>query len=360
MQRNTVIVPGVILAGLALLPSGGCYYMQAVGGQLELMRKREPIAEVLEDPALPGGLRDKLELVLDARRFATRELELPDNGSYRSYADLERDFVVWNVFATPEFAFEPRTWCFPVVGCVAYRGYFSEPGARKLAERLEGDGFDVYVGGVPAYSTLGRFDDPVLNTMIRWPDVNLVGTLFHELAHQRLFIRDDTGFNESFASAVAEIGLERWARRYPDTIDLAEYRRRESLRAGMTELAAAARRDLEALYASAEDAATKRRLKQVRLDRLAADARDFADSRGYPGSGWLTPPLNNARLLSVMLYRDHVPAFVRLFEDCDERFACFYAEAERIAAMAPVDRSAALDALAAASRPPPSAPTSVD
>lgn len=360
MPRCVILIPGVVLTGLALLQFGGCYYMQAVGGQLELMRKREPIVAVLEDPTLPAGLRAKLELVLEARRFATRELELPDNDSYRSYADLERDFVVWNVFATPEFAFEAKTWCFPVVGCVAYRGYFAEASARGLAERLRAEGFDVYVGGVPAYSTLGRFEDPVLNTMIRWPDVNLVGTLFHELAHQRVFIRNDTGFNESFASAVAEIGLERWSRQYPDTIDLGEYRRRESLRAGMMALAAEARRDLEILYASAVDPVIQRRRKQARLDRLAAEARDLANSRGFAESGWLTPPLNNARLLSVMLYRDYVPAFLQLFENCGERFVCFYAQAEKIGDMEPDARAAALDELASTSRPPPSAPSSMD
>ena len=358
MFRRLVPTLVTLLIGVALLQSAGCYYMQAVGGQLELMRKREPIAELLADQTLSPELRRKLELVLDARRFATRELGLPDNDSYRSYADLERDFVVWNVFAAPEFAFDAKTWCFPIVGCVAYRGYFSEEAARALADRLREEGFDVYVGGVPAYSTLGRFDDPVLNTMLRWPDVNLVGTLFHELAHQRLFIRNDTAFNESFASAVAEIGLERWARAHPETIDLAEHRRRERLRQDMTALAATARADLESIYASDADDASRRSLKQSRLERLSADARRLATSRGFPDAGWLRPPLNNARLLSVILYSDHLPAFLQLFENCREAFDCFYAEAERIGAMDADARAAALEALA--SRPPPTAPSAAD
>ncbi|MDX1481639.1 MAG: aminopeptidase, partial [Woeseiaceae bacterium] len=204
----------------------------------------------------------------------------------------------------------------------------------------------------------GRFDDPVLNTMLRWPDVNLVGTLFHELAHQRLFIRDDTAFNESFASAVAEIGLERWARAHPETIDLGEHRRRERLRQDMMALAAAARADLEAIYTAEVDDAARRELKQGRLQRLSTDAEVLSRSRGFPDAGWFKPPLNNARLLSVILYSDHLPAFLQLFENCREQFDCFYAEAERIGDMDADARAAALEALA--SRPPPTAPSAAD
>ena len=167
MWKRSLIALLALSALIAALQLGGCYYMQAVNGQLELLRKREPITEVLADDALPEDVRQKLDLVLEARQFSVDELQLPDNGSYRSYADLNRDFVVWNVFAAPEFSLTPKTWCFPVVGCVAYRGYFAEASARGLADQLAGEGYDVHVGGVPAYSTLGRFDDPVLNTMLR-------------------------------------------------------------------------------------------------------------------------------------------------------------------------------------------------
>ena len=252
-KRATTILFLVSAALTATMLLGGCYYMQAVNGQLELMRKREPIPEVLANSTLPDDVRDKLELVMEARQFSVEALGLPDNGSYRSYADLERDFVVWNVFAAPEFSLEPETWCFPVVGCVAYRGYFSEDDARRLAEKLAASGYDVYVGGVPAYSTLGRFDDPVLNTMMRWSDVDLISTVFHELAHQRLFVKGDTAFNESFATAVAEAGLERWLAERDETDTLKRYYQRDQFRRELRVLADAAREDLAALYASGVD-----------------------------------------------------------------------------------------------------------
>ena len=195
------------MAGLCCLLSA-CYYVQATRGQIEVLSKREPIDEVLASPETDDELGRRLRLVQEAREFSIDELGLPDNDSYRSYSDLERDFVVWNVFAAPEFSLQAREWCYPIVGCVSYRGYFSETAAREEADRLARKGFDVAVGGVPAYSTLGNFADPVLSTMMRWDDVRLVSTLFHELAHQVLYIKDDTAFNESFATAVEEIGIE--------------------------------------------------------------------------------------------------------------------------------------------------------
>jgi predicted aminopeptidase len=185
-------------------------HMQAIRGQIEVMHARQPIPEVIADEESPDELRKRLATVQEARDFAVEELLLADNKSYRSYADLGRDYVVWNVFAAPEFSLEPKTWCYPVAGCVAYRGYFAEEAARKKAQTLSDDGFDVAVGGVSAYSTLGRFSDPVLNTMMRWPDTQLIATIFHELAHQKLYVKGDTEFNESFATAVADIGIKRW------------------------------------------------------------------------------------------------------------------------------------------------------
>ena len=205
-RRRSAIVRLFIGASAVVLlfQSGGCYYMQAISGHSDLMSRRQPVDEVIADEAVPEEIRVKLALVQEARDFAVTELLLPDNDSYRSYADLERDYVVWNVFAAPEFSLEPVTWCFPVAGCVAYRGYFDEEDARAKAEQMREDGFDVATGGIPAYSTLGRFDDPVLNTMMRWRDTDLVATIFHELAHQVLYVKDDTAFNESFATAVEE------------------------------------------------------------------------------------------------------------------------------------------------------------
>ena len=194
----------------AVLPLSGCYLLQAAGGQMEISAKREPIAEVIADAATPPQLRARLEYVANARDFASRELGLPDNESYRSYADLDRPYVVWNVFAAPEFSVEPRRWCFPIAGCVVYRGYFSEEAAQHYASRLRRRGDDAAVGGVAAYSTLGHFKDPVLSTMLGWSDAQLAATLFHELAHQVVYVPGDSEFNESFATVVEEAGLERW------------------------------------------------------------------------------------------------------------------------------------------------------
>ena len=244
---NPIIVVALqrlTIAALSLTLSG-CYYMQAARGQMEINRKREPIAEVLSAESTPEQLASQLQVVLQARQFSIDELGLPDNDSYRSYADLERDYVVWNIVAVPEFSLQPKTWCYPVVGCVSYRGYFSRDKAADLAKRLRGDGFDVAFGGVAAYSTLGRFDDPILNTMTHWGDDDLVAVMFHELAHQVLYIKDDTEFNESFATAVEEIGMERWlaSRQQSDKLDAWQARR--ALRAEFTQLVGLLRSELD-------------------------------------------------------------------------------------------------------------------
>ena len=343
-RRLAYLAIAVLATGVAV-QLGGCYYMQAVGGQLDLLKRREPITDVLADPALSAEARRKLELVVEARQFASDELGLPDNKSYQSYADLERDYVVWNVFAAGEFELTPVTWCFPVVGCVAYRGYFAEEAAKKYASRLEDKGYDVRVSGVPAYSTLGRFDDPVLNTMLGWSDAGLISTLFHELAHQRLFIKNDTTFNESFATAVEEAGLERWLERRPDSIDLERHRAGRQYRAEQTALAEAAKRDLAAIYASGLDVDAMRAAKAERLQALTDAARALARDRGFAPGGWLSPPLNNASLLPVSLYRGRLDAFRALLAECGQNLECFYTRCEELGQLEPDERHAALDAL---------------
>ena len=337
------------LAVITTLPIAGCYYLQAVNGQLEVMRKREPIPEVLTDPSVPEATRERLSMVLEARRFAVDELLLPDNGSYRSYADIERDYVVWNVFAAAEFSLQAKTWCYPIVGCVAYRGYFSEDAAGRHAEKLRRQGYDVYVGGVPAYSTLGRFDDPLLNTMMRWSDADLVATLFHELAHQRLFVQGDTGFNEAFATAVAETGLERWLLAQGQERELAAYRRRDQLRHVLMAMAEETKSDLNALYAENIDSATMRSRKRTLLDDLATRSAEAARRLGFENAGWLRPPINNARLVSVALYRGHLGAFRALLEQCNDDMACFYAAAEDIARLSDEDRRERLESMSTVS-----------
>lgn len=304
-----------------------CYYTQAARGQLEVMRKREPIADVVADPDTSTELADRLRLVEEARSFSIVELGLPDNDSYRSYADIERDFVVWNVFAAPEFSLEAKQWCFPVAGCVSYRGYFSEQAAHREATRLEGKGFDVSVGGIAAYSTLGKFDDPVLNTMMYWEDVDLVATIFHELAHQLLYVKGDSGFNESFATAVEEFGIERWLASRGLDAEMAKYLDSRELRQRLMQLVEVTRFDLTEVYAAPLDASTMRSRKKVRLNLLTAEvAREFeASGRRLPA--WVGEGLNNARLASMALYQGRLQEFRELLAECDDDIRCFYVAA---------------------------------
>jgi predicted aminopeptidase len=338
---RTVAVLGLCV----LLPA--CYYVQATRGQIEVLSKREPIDEVLASPDTTEELSRRLRVVQEARQFSIDELGLPDNKSYRSYSDLERDFVVWNVFAAPEFSLDAREWCYPIVGCVSYRGYFSEEAANKEADKLRQKGFDVAVGGVPAYSTLGNFNDPVLNTMMRWDDVKLVSTLFHELAHQVLYIKDDTAFNESFATAVEEIGIEQWLVEKGRQGDMARYRSQKDMHRSLVRLVDAAKNDLAEYYAREIDTDTMRELKTARLEQLASDVRAELRAAGRNESHWLTGTLNNARLLPMLLYDGQVPAFLALYADCGSELGCLYEEAAKIAQLDRAARQASLDALAA-------------
>lgn len=320
----------VVVVGL-IASLSGCYYMQAVRGQLEVMNRREPIEELIGASDTPAGLAERLELVRDARQFSIVELKLPDNDSYRSYADLERDYVVWNVVAAPEFSLEPVHWCFPVAGCVNYRGYFSEAAADAKAAKLKAAGNDVAVGGVAAYSTLGKFSDPVLNTMMHWEDVDLVATLFHELAHQKLYVKDDTEFNESFATAVEEFGIERWLTSREIEGELDAYRERRELRQRLMQLIIEAREPLEKIYSSGIDVEDMRSQKQQRFAKLTADLNLEIETSGREAPDWLGEGLNNARLASVSLYQNRLPEFRALLAECDDDIECFYAAATDLA-----------------------------
>jgi predicted aminopeptidase len=313
--------------------------MQAIRGQMDLMSRRRPVAEVISDEEAPDELKAKLEMLREARRFSIDELLLPDNDSYRSYADLERDYVVWNVFAAPEFSLEPRRWCFPVAGCVAYRGYFAQEAANKQAQKLKDKGYDVVVGGVPAYSTLGRFADPLLNTMMRWSDVDLVATLFHELAHQQLYIKDDTEFNESFATVVADIGIERWLGQRGEQDQLRDRENQRLERRAAMMLIETAKAALQRLYASNLDEVAMRTRKTEILEKLQADLASGSDN-AFSGI------MNNARLASLGLYEGRVDAFRAIFRRCKKQLPCFYEQTAGLADVSMDERNARLDALA--------------
>lgn len=326
------------------------FYAQSVAGQLEVLAKRRPIEAAAEDPGEPAQRRAQLRRLQQMREFAVNSLGLPDNGSYRSYADLQRRFVIYNVFATPELSFAPVRSCFLVVGCLDYRGYFSERMARRHAADLKAGGMDVYVGGVAAYSTLGWFDDPVLNTMLDWDEARLAKFLFHELAHQRLYVMGDTAFNEAFAETVAEVGLERWlaARVAPDEAN--RLRKEEAREKQFVRLVLEARGELESLYDSTAEEATKRAGKHAALDRFRTRytelRRRWNGDRSY--DSWAYGDLNNAKFNAVATYQDAVPAFRALLALSGGDLSRFYERAARLGQLPVPQRSACLSQLPAA------------
>lgn len=325
----------VLLAALALATLSGCgtlYLAQAAGGQYHVLQARRPIDKVVIDPTTPQDLRTRLTDVRAARDFAVTELHLPDNRSYRTYADIKRPFVVWNVVATPEFSVEPKHWCFPIAGCVAYRGYFKEKSARAFAAKLAKRDFDVTVGGVPAYSTLGKFADPVLSSMMRYGDSELVGTIFHELAHQLLYVKDDSEFNEAFATTVEDVGLELWltARGHPDLIR--EFLEEHAHERAFIDLFARARKQLAEVYASRVPPAQMREKKAAVFAQLTEQVRELQRQQGNRYyEPWLKEGLNNAHLASVATYYQCVPGFQRLLAEQGGDLVRFYAAARELA-----------------------------
>jgi len=343
-----------LAALLGLLLLGGCarvgYYLQAAGGQFEIWRREAPVERLLADPALEPRLRAQLERALQIRDFASRELGLPENRSYRAYADLARPFVVWNVFAAPALSLQAKQWCFAFAGCVNYRGYFSEAEARAEAARLAAQGYDVHVGGVPAYSTLGWFADPLLNTFIHLPVPELARLIFHELAHQVAYVQDDTVFNESFATVVEQAGVERWLVARGSAADREQFERLQHLRAGFRQLVAQAQVELAQIYAGPETDGEKLRLKAEAFARLrrAHEAQRSAWG-GFAGfDRWFAQPLGNAHLAAVAIYTARVPEFTALLHRHRNDLPRFYEAVRELAALPAAQRRQRLEALAAA------------
>jgi predicted aminopeptidase len=343
-QSQAPAVARLAIAALALALLPGCYLLQAAHGQMQVLDKRRPIAEVIEDPRTPASLRATLEQVRAAREFATEMLYLPDNRSYRTYADIKRPYVVWNVVAAPEFSVVAKEWCFPIVGCVAYRGYFSGRKARKFAAQLKARGFDVSVGGVPAYSTLGRFADPVLNTMLPYGDIELAGIIFHELTHQMLYVKGDSSFNEAFAVTVEHEGVRRWLLSQGRAAAFKRYQAGNARELDYVRLFRRYRAELEQLYASGLPAAEMRERKRAVFAALAADmAQLAARSKGSdPYQDWIDAGLNNADLVSVATYYDCVPGFERILMQDDGDLKRFYADVRKLAREPQQERDAAV------------------
>mgnify|MGYP002620602233 FL=1 len=339
----------ILCAGLNTGLSGcqAGYYMHLARGHGELMRARTPVEQVLSDPDTPAAVRERLARTEAMLVFAEQELALPVDDAYRTYVALERGFVVWNLFAAPEFSLSPRTWCFPVAGCTSYRGFFDLERAEREAERLRARGYDVYGGGAIAYSTLGWFADPLTTPMLSGNEAQVADLLFHELAHRRFYLRGDTRFNESLATTVGREGARRWLAAHGDPTLIDDITLSAALRAQVLALVSEARADLARLYASEDDPerlrAGKAAVQSQLRDRFDA-AREAEPALGRYAN-WFAGPLNNAQLNTFSDYNDWVPSFDALLLDCGGQWSCFWREVERIAALPAEQRIVVMEAL---------------
>jgi predicted aminopeptidase len=328
------IAASALAAVLAVPALQGCetlaYYLQAAGGQMSLLARARPVEALLADPATPQPLRARLELSREIRNYAVRELKLPDNESYRRYAELDRPYAVWNVVAAPEFSLEPIQSCFPVAGCVPYRGFFSRQGAEEYAAELRAQHLDVLVYGVAAYSTLGRFDDPLLSTFIRYPDADLARLIFHELSHQVAYVKDDSTFNESFAVVVEREGVRRWLAATGRSAELKAYLAAEDANRKFTEAIEQARARLNVLYKqriAPEAMRQRKRAEFAALKEILQASPRFRD----------TEP-SNALLASFATYTELVTEFEFILKENNGDLEAFYAQVKRYAASAPSNR----------------------
>jgi predicted aminopeptidase len=350
LLRSLLFVVAVAVCGCQTVG----YYTQAIHGQYQIVARQKPVEKLLADPQTPAPLKEKLQLVQQLRAFAETNLALPVNGHYRRYADLHRPFAVWNVYAAPEFSLAPKTWWYPVVGRLDYRGFFAEDDARRYAAKLGGQGFDVVVEGAEAYSTLGWFKDPLLNTFIQHTEPELAETLFHELAHQCVFAHGDTDFDEAFATTVAEEGVRRWLRAKGDQTASENYAASIRHHEQFERLIVATRQQLEVLYGDtrAPDGNLKAaKQRPLPAEQLRAEKQRILDNlrriweklrSGWGGgagfNGWLASELNNAQLNSEAAYYDLVPAFERLLAANGGDLEKFYAAVKRLAKLPQAER----------------------
>ncbi len=319
------LLPGMV----SFLLLSGCqsvaFYTQATVGQSELLWRSRPIGEVLADPQTPAGIRERLTMVESVRQFAGEVLALPAKRSYRRYVDIERDFVMWNVFAAAEFSVEPELFCYPIAGCVGYQGYFNKADAVAFANSLAAQGFEISVGPVAAYSTLGWFADPVVSSILSYSDTDLAGLVFHELAHERVYIKDDTTFNESFATFVEREGTRRWLMFNGRQADVPRLEKFQVQRDAVIDLIRSARSDLQVLYLEGLSIEKMRWRKLAVFDQLQADYNEMRRTGDANDWGnWFDDNLNNAKLTSISVYHDRVEFFEQLFERSNRNFEVFY------------------------------------
>jgi predicted aminopeptidase len=323
-----LMLPALLVALAAC--AGPSYYAQAISGHFDLVRHQQDIEALLQNPDTEAGLAAELRQALEIRRFAIDVLGLPDSGSYTHFVATGREAVTWNVFAAPKFSLEPKRWCFPVAGCVPYRGYFDEDAARRFAARLAQKGYDVATVPATAYSTLGWFDDPLLDTMLGMDDMRTAAFLFHEMAHQDLYVRGDAAFNEAYASFIEDKGVELWLQTTGRAEKLPDWRAQQAAALQFNALLQSSRDQLAEEYRSEHPPAVMQRNKTAILDRLRTDYRELVESawHGRDRFGhWFGADLNNARLAMVASYRGGACAFEALFEQSGDDLGRFREQA---------------------------------
>jgi predicted aminopeptidase len=339
-RQMTILFIVFLLSGCASIN----YYSQSIRGQFEVLQKRQKINDILKENNISDTLRSKLNTVLLLKKFSIQQLGLPKNNSYLSYTDLERHYVIWNIFATEEFSLESVKWCYLIVGCLSYRGYFSREEAQQYTKKLEEQGYDVYLGGVSAYSTLGWFDDPVLNTMLRWSDTRLATVMFHELAHQQLYIKNDTEFNEAYADTVAYIGVTKWLAQNPDKNLLKEYKQSQYQEKKFIDLIMHYKSILSDIYQSAENEAITRKQKKESLQQMTNEYLQISQTwKNNAYKKWFSTEINNAKLAAIITYRKYFPAFIELYEKLEKNLPRFYSFSKSLSNCKPMKRKEILE-----------------
>lgn len=335
-RKLAVLAASLLLSGCETLG----YYAQAVDGQLDVIDRSRPVAEVIDDPSMDVATVARLRRLPSIRRFAVAELGLPESTSYERYVDLERSAMVWSVVAAPFDSLEPHRWCYPIVGCASYRGYFAEQAAQEYAQKLADGHWDVAVEPVPAYSTLGWFSDPLPSTVASWPIAQIAGLVFHELAHETLYVSGDTAFNEAYATLVEREGARRWLLAHGTPDEQAGNRLRFARFDQFVGLLARARFRLEVVYAGSLRGERLAEEKARVFDTLRAEYRVLkAEWRGYAGyDRWMGRSLNNAHIASVNTYYRYLPALQELLSRHAGDMPAFHRACRRLAALQQAER----------------------
>lgn len=336
----TVLIITALCSGCSSIK----YYAHMLGGQIEISTSAKPIPEIINNLDNDKKLRAKLQLIQSAKQFAFTKLDLPQNNSYSEYADIGRKYVLWNVTAAPQLSLTPYKSCFPIVGCMNYRGFFSKESADEFAQELKSEGYDVYVAGVAAFSSLGWFDDPVLNTMIQWPDTRLAGLIFHELTHQKIYINNDTSFNESLAVTVEIEGIKLWLKQQNKTEQLQTFLKQQQRHQQFLDIVFQARNQLIFLYQAPLSDTDKAIQKELIFAKLLSNYQELKQSwSGYSGyDRWFSKDLNNAKLALLATYSQYVPALTKLLQQNNYNFVDFFTAAAEISQLPKAQRTSTL------------------